>query len=352
LKATKADNGNNELASARGEVLVYQAEDGQVRVDVRLEDETVWLTQAQIAELFQVKPQNITMHLKNIFAEGELDAVATCKDFLQVQIEGRREVERQRKFYNLDAIISVGYRVKSIVATRFRIWATQRLKEYIIKGFTMDDARLKEAGNSRYFEELLARIRDIRSSEKVFWRKVLDIFATSIDYDPGSEQSRLFFQQVQNQMHWAAHGHTAAEVIYGRADAGQRNMGVTNYPGNSLLKRDVEIAKNYLNEDELNILNRIVTAYLELAELQALNQTPMTMRGWIDRLHQFLTMTGRELLDHAGKTSHDEALQKAHAEYEKFRVQQLAEPTAVEKHFIEVGKDLKRIEAASNKGKA
>jgi len=345
-------NDKNELASARGEVLVYQAEDGQVRVDVRLEDETVWLTQAQIAELFQVKPQNITMHLKNIFAEGELDAVATCKDFLQVQIEGRREVERQRKFYNLDAIISVGYRIQSGVATRFRIWATQRLKEYIVKGFTMDDARLKEGGNSRYFEELLARIRDIRSSEKVFWRKVLDIFATSVDYDPASDESRLFFQQVQNQMHWAAHGHTAAEIIYARADADQRKMGITNYPGKRLLKRDVEIAKNYLSEDELNILNRIVTAYLEVAELQALNRISMTMHDWIDRLQQFLTMAGRELLDHAGKISHDEALQKSHVEFDKFRVQQLAAPTAVEKHFIEAEKEMKRIETAKKEGKA
>jgi len=209
------------------------------------------------------------MHMRNIYAEGELFQEATVKKFLTVRKEGRRDVHRELEYYNLDMIISVGYRVKSIVATRFRIWATQRLNEYIVKGFAMDDARLKEAGNSRYFEELLARIRDIRSSEKVFWRKVLDIFATSIDYDPGSEQSRLFFQQVQNQMHWAAHGHTAAEVIYTRSDAARRNMGVTNYPGSRLLKRDVEIAKNYLNEDELNILNRIVTAYLEVAELQA-----------------------------------------------------------------------------------
>jgi len=224
--SAREPDGSHQLAPARGEVLVYQAEDGQVRLDVRLQDETVWLTQAQIAELFQVKPQNITMHLKNIFAEGELDEVATCKGFLQVQTEGGREVERQRKFYNLDAIISVGYRIQSGLATRFRIWATQRLREYIVKGFTMDDARLKEGGNSRYFEELLARIRDIRSSEKIFWRKVLDIYATSIDYDPGSDQSRLFFQQVQNKMHWAAHGHTAAELIYERAYADQRNMGI------------------------------------------------------------------------------------------------------------------------------
>jgi len=336
----------NEWATSKGEVLVYQAEDGQVRVDVRLEDETLWLTQAQIAELFQVKPQNITMHLKHIFAEGELDEMTTCKECLQVQTEGRREVERQRKFYNLDAIISVGYRIQSGVATRFRIWATQRLREYIVKGFTMDDARLKEGGNSRYFEELLARIRDIRSSEKIFWRKVLDIYATSIDYDPGSEESRQFFQQIQNKMHWAAHGHTAAELIYERADAGQQHMGITNYSGNRLLKRDVEIAKNYLSEDELNVLNRIVTAYLELAELQAINRTPMRMKGWIDRLHQFLTMTGRELLDHAGSISHESALQKAHAEYEKFQVKQMSEPTEVEKHFIEAEKAMKRIVSA------
>ena len=338
----------NELAEPKGEVLVYQSEGGQIKVDVRLEDETVWLTQQQMADLFQTTVPNISMHMRNIYGEGELVSEATVKKFLTVRREGRRQVQRELEHYNLDAIISVGYRVKSITATRFRIWATQRLKEYIVKGFTMDDARLKEAGNSRYFEELLARIRDIRSSEKMFWRKVLDIYATSIDYDPGSEQSRLFFQQVQNKMHWAAHEHTAAEIIYARADAGQRNMGITNYPGNKLLKRDVEIAKNYLNEDELNVLNRIVTAYLEVAELQALNRIPMTMRNWIDRLHQFLTMTGRELLDHGGKISHDEALQKSHDEYEKFRLKQLAEPTDAEKHFVEAEKEMKRIEAGKH----
>lgn len=334
-----------EIEHSRGELLVYQTDDGKIRLDVRLQDETVWLTQAHMAELFQVKPQNITMHLKNIYAEGELVDVATCKEFLQVQMEGNRQVERKRKFYNLDAIISVGYRVQSRVATRFRIWATRRLKEYIVKGFTMDDERLKEAGNSRYFEELLARIRDIRSSEKVFWRKVLDIYATSSDYDPNSDNSRMFFKQVQNQMHWAAHGHTAAELIYQRADAGQPNMGVTNYTdtGNKLLKRDVEVAKNYLNEEELNILNRMVTAYLEVAELQALNRTPMTMQDWIERLQQFLTMTGRELLTHAGTISHDKAMGKAHKEYEQFRQQQLEEPTEVEKHFIEAEQELTRI---------
>jgi hypothetical protein len=345
----------NELTTSKGEVLVYQAEDGQVRVDVRLEDETVWLSQEQMGKLFGKSKKTISEHIRNIFNEGELVEQVVVRKFRTTTRHGAiadKTQSRDVQFYNLDVIISVGYRVKSQQGTRFRIWATQRLKEYIVKGFTMDDVRLKEGGNSRYFEELLARIRDIRSSEKVFWRKVLDIFATSADYDPGSEQSRLLFQQVQNQMHWAAHGHTAAEVIYTRSDAARRNMGVTNYPGSRLLKRDVEIAKNYLNEDELNILNRIVTAYLEVAELQALNQIPMTMHDWIDRLHQFLSMTGRELLDHAGKISHDEAFQKAHAEYEKFRDQQLPEPTAVEKHFIEAEKKMKRIEVANKKGQA
>jgi len=347
--------GKHELAVPKGEVLVYQAEDGQVRVDVRLEDETAWLSQEQMAKLFGKSKKTISEHIRNIFNEGELDEQVVVRKFRTTTRHGAipdKTQSRDVQFYNLDVIISVGYRVKSQQGTRFRIWATQRLKEYIVKGFTMDDARLKEAGNSRYFEELLARIRDIRSSEKIFWRKVLDIYATSIDYDPGSEQSRLLFQQVQNKMHWAAHGHTAAEVIYARADAGQPNMGITNYPGSKLLKRDVEIAKNYLNEEELNVLNRIVTTYLEVAELQALNRIPMTMRDWIDRLHQFLTMTGRELLDHAGTISHEAALRKSHAEYEKFRIQQLAEPTDVEKHFIEAEKEMKRIEAANKRKKA
>jgi len=336
----------NKLVSPKGEVLVYQAENGQVKVDVRLENETVWLTQAHMAELFGKSKKTISEHIGNTFGEGELDENSVVRKFRTTAADGKSYDVRH---YNLDVIISVGYRVKSQQGTRFRIWATQRLKEYIVKGFSMDDERLKEAGNSRYFEELLARIRDIRSSEKVFWRKVLDIFATSIDYDPGSERSRLFFQQVQNQMHWASHGHTAAELIYARADAGKPAMGITNYPGSRLLRRDVEVAKNYLNEDELNILNRIVNAYLELAELQALNRKPMTMQDWTDRLHQFLTMTGRELLEHAGKISHEAALEKAHAEYETYRLRQLAEPSEVEKHFIEAEQELKRIDSARHK---
>ncbi|RKX37916.1 MAG: hydroxyacid dehydrogenase [Verrucomicrobia bacterium] len=339
----------NKSEAPKGELLLYQSPDGQVKLNVRLEGETVWLTQQLISELFQTTPQNVTIHLKRIYEEGELAETATCKDFLQVQKEGGRTVQRTRKFYNLDAIISVGYRVKSAVATRFRIWATERLKEYIVKGFTMDDERLKEPEGGRYFEELLARIRDIRSSEKIFWRKVLDIYATSMDYDPKAERSRQFFRQVQNKMHWAAHGHTAAELIVERVNATAPNAGVTHYPGNKLLRRDVEIAKNYLTEEELNLLNRMVTAYLEMAEIQAMNRNPMTMQDWIERLDQFLTMTGMELLADAGQISHAAAISKAHEEYEKFRRQRLEEPTDVEKHFIEAEEELKMIASAKKK---
>lgn len=238
-----------ELEEPKGQLLVYQAEDGTLKLNVRLEEETVWLTQQLMAKLFQTTQQNISQHIASIYEEEELILAATHKKFLSVRLEGKRQVKRHLDYYNLDMIISVGYRVKSGVATRFRIWATERLKEYIVKGFTMDDERLKEPQVDRYFEELLARIRDIRSSEKVFWRKILDIYATSVDYDARSENSKLFFKQVQNKMHWAAHGHTAAELIYQRADASQDNMGITNSPGNKLLKRDVEVAKNYLSEE-------------------------------------------------------------------------------------------------------
>ncbi len=331
--------------SSKGQFLVYQAENGEVKLKVRFEDNSVWLTQQMIAELFQTTKQNISLHIQNIFEEHELSPEATVKKYLTVRSEGKRKVSRQLDYYNLDMIISVGYRVKSQIATRFRIWATTQLTEFIKKGFVLDDERLKEAGDGRYFEELLARIRDIRSSEKVFWRKVLDIYATSIDYDPQAETSVLFFKQVQNKMHWATHGHTAAELIYDRANAEMPDMGITNYSGNKLLKRDVEIAKNYLTEAELNILNRIVTAYLEVAELQALDQNPMRMQDWHERLHQFLTMTGRELLTHGGAISHKEALQKAHEEYEAFRLKQFSQPTEAERHFIEAEQELKQIEA-------
>ncbi|MGS2742923.1 virulence RhuM family protein [Halomonas sp. LS-001] len=344
-------NQDSDQPGSTGDILLYEAAEGRLRLEVRLQDETLWLTQNQLAELFQTTQQNISGHIQNVYAEGELEREATHKKFLSVQLEGGREVRRQRDFYNLDIIIAVGYRVKSAIATRFRIWATERLKEYIIKGFVMDDERLKEPQNDRYFEELLARIRDIRSSEKVFWRKMLDIYATSTDYDPKAEQTQLFFKQVQNKMHWAAHGHTASELIFQRADASAPNMGITNFSGKNLLKRDIEVAKNYLTEEELNILNRIVNAYLELAEVQALNRQPMTMADWQQRLDQFLTMTGRELLTHAGSISNQLALNKAHQEFERFREQRLQQPSEAEKHFIEAEMTLKQLKSPQRSGK-
>jgi hypothetical protein len=248
-------------------ILIYQGEDGQTKIQTRLEDETLWLTQKQLAELFNVTKQNISLHIQNVYEENELEREATVKEFLTVQKEGSREVKRNLEHYNLDMIISVGYRIKSTIATKFRQWATARLKEYIVKGFVMDDERLKEAKND-YFDELLTRIRDIRSSEKVFWRKVLDIYSTSIDYDPKAETSVQFFQTIQNKMHWAAHGNTATEIVYERADANKSNMGMTSFSGNKPTKSEASIAKNYLNEEELEILNKIVNMYLEFAEKQ------------------------------------------------------------------------------------
>ena len=331
----------------KGELLLYQAESDGPRIEVRLCDESVWLSLNQMAELFQVDKSGISRHLKNIFKTGELQRDSVVAKFATTAADNKTY---QVEYFNLDAIISVGYRVNSLRGTQFRIWATRLLKEYLLKGFALDDKRLKEAASARYFEELVARIRDIRSSEKVFWRKVLDIYATSIDYDPHSECSKEFFRQVQNQMHWAAHGHTAAELIYSRADASQPQMGVTNFPGDRLLKRDVEVAKNYLSEAELDMLNRIVAAYLEIAEIQAMSRNPQTMKDWAERLKQFLTMTGRELLTHAGKISHEQALQKAHAEYDKYKAQLLAEPTEVEKDFVESEREFKKIESLK-KGK-
>lgn len=315
-------------------IIIYQTEDGNTQIETRLEDDTVWLSQQQMSELFQSSRTNVVEHIKHIYEEEELMESSTCRKFRQVQIEGNREVEREIPFYNLDMIISLGYRIKSHIATKFRIWATDRLKEYIVKGFTMNDELLKQAGRGNYFEELLARIRDIRSSEKVFWRKVLDIYATSIDYDPRLAISIEFFQTVQNKMHWAAHGQTAAEVIFTRIDAQKPNLGLTNFKGNLPTKQETEIAKNYLNEEELNVLNRMVTAYLELAELQALNRKPMFMRDWIERLDDFLKMTGNEILQNAGTISHEQALKKANTEYEKYKELTKNELSNVEKHFI------------------
>ena len=331
-------------ASPGGEFLLYQTQDGRTRIQCRFAGETIWLTQQQMAELFQVDKSRISRHLKNIYEEGELSAEGTVAFYATVRQEGGRQVTRDLEHYNLDAIISVGYRVNSLRGTQFRIWATQRLREYLVKGFALDDERLKAAGGGNYFDELLARIRDIRSSEKVFWRKVLDIYATSIDYDPKAEISQEFFKVVQNKMHWASHGHTAAEIVADRADADRPHMGMTNWPGNSIRKADVGIAKNYLRPEELEVLNRMVTAYLELAELQALNRQPMYMTDWVARLDDFLTMSGRDILTHAGTVSHQQALEKARQEYQRYQQRMLNEPSPVERHFIEAVEEVKQLE--------
>jgi hypothetical protein len=302
----------------QSELILYQAEDGSTKIDVHLHDETVWLTQKQLAVLFQTTPQNITIHLKNIYSEGELNELATCKDFLQVQKEGNRRVERQQKLYNLDAIISVGYRIKSHVATHFRIWATQRLKEYIVKGFTLDDERMKAAGQMRYFDELQERIRDIRSSERIFYQKVKDIFTLSIDYDSKTSIAKDFFATIQNKLHWAIHQHTAAELIAVRAKAAKQNMGLMSWQGSKIRKTDTGIAKNYLKEDELSQLNLLVEQFLAFAENQARQKKVMYMADWIKKLNDILTINDNEILEHAGKISHKLALEIAEKEFEKY----------------------------------
>lgn len=325
----------------QSEFILYQTEDGGTRVQCRFENETVWLTQQQMAELFQTTKQNVGQHLKSLFAEGELVQDSVVKESFTTAADGKNYATR---FYNLDVIISVGYRVKSLRGTQFRIWATQRLREYIVKGFTMDDERLKQSGGGEYFDELLERIRDIRSSEKAFWRKVLDIYAMSADYDPRAEASQLFFATVQNKMHWAAHGQTAAEVIAARADAGKPNMGLMTWPGSRPRKTDVAVAKNYLNEKELGDLNLIVSLYLDFAELQARSRRVMTMRGWIAKLDDFMRISDREVLTHAGQMSHEAALARAEAEFEKYRRIEDAKPSPVEQHFIEAIEQVKQLE--------
>ncbi len=302
-----------------GQLVLYRTEDGQTRISCRLEGDSVWLTQAAIADLFQTTPQNITLHIGAIYQEGELREDSTCKEYLQVRQEGSRQVSRRLKHYNLNVVLAVGYRVRSPRGTQFRQWATAQLEQYVVKGFAMDDERLKQAGGGDYFDELLARIRDIRSSERVFWRKVLDIYATSVDYDPHAEASQKFFAVVQNKMHWAAHGHTAAEVIDRRADSTKPNMGLTTWTGSRPRRTDVGIAKNYLTQEEIETLNLVVSAYLDFAELQARGRKPMTMREWIAKLDSFLRLSDRDLLPHAGTISHDQALAKAQSEFDKFR---------------------------------
>jgi len=303
------------------ELIIYEASDGRIKIDVRLEDETVWLTQAQMAKLYQVKAQNITMHLKNIYASEELSVESTCKEFLQVQTEGLRQVERQRKYYNLDAIISVGYRIQSHVATRFRIWATQRLKEYLVKGFSLNDDRFKSGQSMNYFAELQERIRAIRLSERFFYQKIKDIYATSIDYDPKDEKTIEFFKIVQNKLLWAISEQTAAELVYRRADAGLPLMGMQSFDkkGVPIRKEDASIAKNYLNEDEIRLLGLLVEQYLAFAETMAQQHTPMYMKDWIQRLDVIIRLNGRELLTHAGKISHQLALEKSTQEFEKYK---------------------------------
>ncbi len=330
------------------ELLLYQTEDGGTRVEVRFEGTTAWLSQGAMAELFQTTPQNITQHISSIYREGEVEEASTCKPYLQVRQEGTRKVQRNIKHYSLTVILAVGYRVQSHRGTQFRQWATARLEEYLVKGFTLDDERLKRSGGGNYFDELLARIRDIRSSEKVFWRKVLDIYATSIDYSPTTESSQTFFRTVQNKMHWAAHGNTAAEVIAKRVDASKPNMGLTSFPGERPLKADVMVAKNYLEPEEVDSLNRIVTAYLEFAELQATNRRPMYMADWIAKLDGFLTLSEREVLRSGGSISREEAKAKAELEYERFSEARAAlpPPSLIDAHFDAAVKQISLLERA------
>jgi len=306
------------------EILIYQSENGMTKIDVTFMDETVWLSQQQMAELFQSSRTNVVEHIKHIYEEGELDEESTCRKFRQVRKEGNREVSRELPFYNLDMIISLGYRIKSIIATNFRRWATERLKEYMIKGFTMDDERLKQLGGGNYWKELLERIRDIRSSEKVMYRQVLDLYATSVDYNPKSAESVAFFKMVQNKLHYAAHGHTAAEVIYERADAEQPFMGLRTFPGDFPTKKDIGIAKNYLDEKELKVLNNIVSGYFDFAEIQAMRHNPMYMSDYVEHLDNVLKATGEKVLEGAGSISHAQAMAKANEEYQKYQIDNLS----------------------------
>ena len=326
-----------------GEILIYQTDDGQTNIEVKIEDDTVWLTQQQMSELFQTSRTNVVEHIKHIYEEGELDEISTCRNFRQVRREGNREVTRQIPHYNLDMIISLGYRIKSVIATRFRQWATKRLKEYMIKGFTIDDERLKGNGGGNYWKELLDRIRDIRSSEKALYRQVLDLYATSVDYNPHSEESVKFFKIVQNKLHYATHGHTAAEVIYQRADAEKPFMGLTSFSGELPALKDIGIAKNYLDESELKVLNNLVSGYFDLAEINAIEHKPMYMDDYVKQLDSVLSSGNRKLLTGSGSVSHKQALEKAKSEYRKYQEITL---TPVEKAYLEsikeVSKEVKR----------
>ena len=323
----------------KGQIIIYQSEDGQTNIDVLLESETVWLTQQQMAELFQTSRTNVVEHIKHIYEEGELEEDSTCRNFRQVREEGNRTVSRMMPFYNLDMIISLGYRVKSRVATQFRRWATAVLKEYMVKGFALDDERLKGNGGGEHWKELLDRIRDIRSSEKVLYRQVLDLYATSVDYDPKSSESIAFFKMVQNKLHYAVHGHTAAEIIYERADADKPFMGLKSFKGDFPVKSDIGIAKNYLDENELKILNNLVSGYFDFAEIQAMRHNPMHMSDYVQQLDNVLGSTGEQVLQGAGKISHKQAMEKAEAEYRKYQVQTLS---PVEEAYLDTIKTLEK----------
>lgn len=328
------------------EIIIYQSEDGETRIDVKVAGETVWLSQQQMADLYQSSRSNVVEHIKHIYEDGELDEESTCRNFRQVRLEGTRQVEREIPFYNLDMIISLGYRIRSVIATHFRRWATERLKEYIIKGFTMDDERLKGNGGGAYWRELLDRIRDIRSSEKVMYRQVLDLYATAVDYDPRSEISIEFFRIVQNKLHFAAHGNTAAEVIFSRADADAPMMGLTSFKGDHPTLRDAQIAKNYLTEKELKILNNLVSGYFDFAEIQAMKRRPMYMDDYVRQLDTILSSTGEALLNGTGSVSHQQAMDKAKEEYRKFQVRELS---PVERAYLETIKALNA--KTKNRGK-
>ena len=332
-------DGNLSKNENHGEIIIYPVKDGSAKIDVRFVDETVWLTQQQMATLFQTSRSNIVEHIQHIYEEGELDEASTCRKFRQVRTEGNRQIRREIPYYNLDLIISLGYRVKSGIATHFRRWATERLKEYMVKGFTMDDARLKELGGGNYWKELLDRIRDIRSSEKVMYRQVLDLYATSVDYDPRSAESVAFFKMVQNKLHYAAHGHTAAEVIYERADADKPFMGLTAFSGDFPTAKDIGIAKNYLSEDELKVLNGLVSGYFDFAEVQAMRHRPMHMSDYAEHLDRILSSTGEAVPVGAGKVSHQQAMEKANREYQRFLVEN---PSPVEEAYLQTIRDVEK----------
>ncbi len=321
-------------------MIMYTTEDGLTKIEVTFEEDTVWLSLDQMAELFQRDKSTISRHIKNVFSEGELNRNAVVANFATTAADGKNY---QVDYYNLDVIISVGYRVKSLRGTQFRIWASTILKEYMKKGFALDDDRLKRLGGGNYFDELLARIRDIRSSEKVFWRKVLEIYATSIDYNPGAEASVQFFKQVQNKMHWAAHRHTAAEIVYQRADAEKENMGLASWEGRRIRRSDTEIAKNYLTQAELDALNKIVSTYLDIAEVRALTHEPMYMKDWLETIDDYLKMTRRDILTTKGRVTHKQAIDKAHEEYEKYQKKQDELLSPVEQHFIESIRELEAL---------